>query len=166
MQRRTPPAAVLPGTHEDVEAQFYEALQHADIERLMAVWADDEEIVCVHPGGARVIGAAAIRASFEAVFTGGGLHLRPEQLHRMQQASFALHHLVERLDIATEQGQQTAWVLATNVYVKTAMGWRLVAHHASPGSPHQPTTHGGGTGGEMGGGMGGDMGGEKPSTLH
>jgi ketosteroid isomerase-like protein len=25
-------------------------------------------------------------------------------------------------------------VLATNVYVKTAQGWRMVAHHASPGS--------------------------------
>jgi len=24
-------------------------------------------------------------------------------------------------------------VLATNVYLNTAFGWRLVAHHASPG---------------------------------
>jgi uncharacterized protein (TIGR02246 family) len=161
MSRRTPPAAVLLSTPDDVEAQFYEALQQGDIERLMAVWADDEEIVCVHPGGGRVIGAAAIRASFEAVFTGGGLHLLPEQLHRMQQAGFALHHLVERLDIATEQGhQQTAWVLATNVYVKTALGWRLAAHHASPGAPQEPTTRGGGTAGQPG------QDGDWPSTLH
>ncbi|NBU89623.1 MAG: DUF4440 domain-containing protein, partial [Betaproteobacteria bacterium] len=48
---------------EDIEQQFYEALQQGDIERLMAVWADDDEIVCVHPGGPRVIGHAAIRAS-------------------------------------------------------------------------------------------------------
>ena len=77
MSRRVPPPAVLLSTPDDVEAQFYEALLHGDIERLMAVWADDEEIVCIHPGGARVIGAAAIRASFEAVFAGGGLRLRP-----------------------------------------------------------------------------------------
>jgi hypothetical protein len=25
-------------------------------------------------------------------------------------------------------------VLATNVYIKTAEGWRMVVHHASPGS--------------------------------
>jgi uncharacterized protein len=39
----------------------------------MAVWADDDEIVCVHPGGPRVVGAAAIRASFEAIFANGGI---------------------------------------------------------------------------------------------
>ena len=29
---------------------------------------------------------------------------------------------------------RSAWVLATNVYVRGAQGWRLVAHHASPGT--------------------------------
>jgi hypothetical protein len=28
-------------------------------------------------------------------------------------------------------------VIATNVYMKTVQGWRLVLHHASPGSPHE-----------------------------
>ena len=28
---------------EDIEQQFYEALQQGDIERLMAVWADDDD---------------------------------------------------------------------------------------------------------------------------
>jgi ketosteroid isomerase-like protein len=28
-------------------------------------------------------------------------------------------------------------VIATNVFIKTAQGWRLVAHHASPGSPKE-----------------------------
>ena len=157
MTRRAPPAAVLLSTPDDVEAQFYDALVQADIDKLMAVWADDEEIVCIHPGGGRVIGAAAIRASFEAVFAGGaGLSLRPEQQHRLQQAGFALHHLVERIDIATEQGLQAAWVLATNVYVKTALGWRLAAHHASPGMPTAPTLDDISDGSD----------GTRPSTLH
>ncbi len=161
MSRRVPPAAVLLGTPDEVEAQFYEALQQGDIEKLMAVWADDDEIVCIHPGGARVIGAAAIRASFEAVFATGGLRLRPEPPHRLQQAGLALHHLRERLEIATDQGPQTAWVLATNVYLKTALGWRLAAHHASPGTPHEPPAHDGKGGGQIVG-----AGGNGPSTLH
>jgi hypothetical protein len=28
--------------------------------------------------------------------------------------------------------------MATNVYLQTAQGWRLVAHHASPGSLQAP----------------------------
>ena len=140
-----PPAATLHGSADDVEAQFYEALQRADIERLMAVWADDDEIVCVHPGGGRAIGAAAIRATFEAVFANGGLAVRPEQVHRLLHIGSALHHLVERIDIKTESGPQSAWVLATNLYVKTAQGWRLVSHHASPAMPHEPPMLGGST---------------------
>ena len=44
-------AATLGGNPDDIEAAFYDALRQGDIERLMACWADEEEIVCVHPGG-------------------------------------------------------------------------------------------------------------------
>ena len=150
MSRRQPPPAPV-GTPDEVEAQFYEALQQGDLERLMALWADDDEIVCVHPGGSRIIGPAAIRASFGAIFeAGGGVPARPESVHRLQQLGCALHHLVERITIPGDKGPQEAFVLATNFYLKTAMGWRLVAHHASPGMPHELPTEGG----------------DAPSTLH
>jgi uncharacterized protein (TIGR02246 family) len=135
---RRPPTAPFNGSPDEVEAEFYEALQRGDIERLMAVWADDDEIVCVHPGGSRAIGAAAIRANFEAMFSSGGIPVRPEQVHRLQHLGGALHHLVERIEVEAERGTQTAWVLATNLYVKTAQGWRLASHHASPGTPDMP----------------------------
>jgi ketosteroid isomerase-like protein len=51
-----------------------------------------------------------------------------------------VHHLAERISVQTSEGPRTAWVLATNVYLKTAQGWRLVLHHASPGSVDQPPT--------------------------
>jgi ketosteroid isomerase-like protein len=135
-----PPPAALMSSPEDTEAQFYEALQQADIDRLMSVWADDDEIACIHPGGLRVIGAAAIRASFEAIFANGSIPVVPEQVHRLQALGSAVHHLAERISVQTSEGPRTAWVLATNVYLKTAQGWRLVLHHASPGSVDQPPT--------------------------
>ena len=145
-----PPAASLIGSAEEVEAEFYEALRRGDIERLMALWADDDEIVCVHPGGTRIVGSAAIRASFEAIFANGGIPVRPEQVHRLAAMGSALHHLVERIEVSGDQGPQTAWVTATNLYLKTARGWRLASHHASPALGHEPPV----------------IGGEAPSTLH
>lgn len=133
-----PKAGAAPlGSPDDIEQQFYEALQQGDIERLMAVWADDEDIVCVHPGGPRMIGARAIRASFDAMFSNGSIQAEPEQVRRMQTHSAAVHSVVERIRVMTDEGPQSAWVAATNVYVQTAMGWRMVAHHASPGSPRE-----------------------------
>ena len=138
MDRKPITAALLHGSPDEVETAFYQALQRADIEHLMALWADDDEIVCVQPGGARCIGAAAIRASFEAIFANGGIPVQPEQVHRLTHLGCALHHLVERISVRTPQGPQTALVLASNLYVKTLLGWRLAAHHASPGvaQPH------------------------------
>ena len=37
-----------------------------------------------------------------------------------------------------DDGPQNAWVVATNVYAKTVHGWRMVAHHASPGLRTEP----------------------------
>ena len=126
--------AALLASPDDVEAQFYEALQNADLDKLMAAWSDDDEIACVHPGGPRVTGYAAIRASFEAIFANGAVALQPQGVRRLQSLGCAVHHLVEQVRIVDAQGSRSAWVLATNVYVKTAQGWRMVAHHASPGS--------------------------------
>ena len=133
---RPKPMAPL-ASPDEIEQQFYEALQRGDIERLMAVWSDDEDICCVHPGGPRVLGAGAIRAAFDAMFAHGTIDARPERVRRVQTHSCAVHSVLEQVRVMTAEGPQSAWVVATNVYVKGAQGWRLVVHHASPGSPHE-----------------------------
>ena len=122
---------------DDTEQQFYEALQRGDIERLMAVWADDEDISCVHPSGPRVIGAAAIRAAFESIFANGAINAHPEKVRRVHTMDCAVHSVLEHIHLLTAEGPQSGFVVATNVYVKGAHGWRLVAHHASPGSTRE-----------------------------
>jgi ketosteroid isomerase-like protein len=133
MRRPKPPEPVT-GSADDVEIEFYEAMQRGDIDRLMALWSDDEEIACVHPGGPRLIGAPAIRASFEAMFANGTIDARPEKVRRLDAHSTAVHSVLERIRVLTPDGERFAWVVATNVYLKSAQGWRLVAHHASPGT--------------------------------
>ena len=131
------PPGMTPGSPDVTEAQFYEALQQGDIEKLMAVWSDDDEIVCVHPGGPRVVGAAAIRASFEAMFANGVIDAHPEKVHRVQSHASAVHSLLERIQVSTGAGPRWGWLIATNVYLKTVQGWRLVVHHASPGTANE-----------------------------
>ncbi|WP_298932796.1 nuclear transport factor 2 family protein [uncultured Ramlibacter sp.] len=128
-------AAHLTGSADDVEAAFYEALQTADLDKLMACWADEDDIVCIHPGGPRVLGAMAIRATFEAMFANGTIKAWPERVRKIEALGSAVHNLLERVEVATPEGARHAWVIATNVYQKTAQGWRMVAHHASPGTP-------------------------------
>lgn len=128
-------AATLGGSPDDIEAAFYEAMQSGDTERLMACWADEDDICCIHPGGPRLVGAGAIRAAFDGMFSQGGtVRAKPEQIRRVDSLASAVHHVLEKVEIMTEEGPNVAWVLATNVYHKTPQGWRLVVHHASPGT--------------------------------
>ena len=54
-------------TPEEAEHAFYEALEQADSVRLMQIWADDEEVVCIHPGGLRIVGHSAVQESWQQV---------------------------------------------------------------------------------------------------
>lgn len=127
-------SVTLGGSPDDVESSFYEALRLADIDRLMACWADEDDVVCVHPGGERLVGLGAIRAAFEAAFAAQmGLQIRVVQKHAVLALASAVHSVVERIQVQTPQGVHEGHVIATNVYHKTAQGWRLVLHHASVG---------------------------------
>jgi ketosteroid isomerase-like protein len=135
MKRAKLHAAIVGGTPDDIEQSFYEALQNADIEQLMDCWAEEDDIVCVHPGGPRLIGPGAIRANFEGMFANGSVQAHPERIRKINSLASAVHHLVERVELITPQGAKQAFVLVTNVYHKTPQGWRMVVHHASPGTP-------------------------------
>lgn len=143
---RRPAAHHFISSPDEVEAEFYEALHAGDVDRMMACWADEDDIVCVHPGGGRLVGEAPIRAAFEGLFENGPVLARPSEVRRVESLTSAVHSVVELLEVQTPDGPRQATVMATNVYQKTAQGWRMVAHHASPGAlqevqtPHRAPT--------------------------
>lgn len=118
---------------DDIEHAFYEALQMGDIEAVMACWADEDDIVCVHPNGQRLLGHSQIRDAYAELFKHGPLLAVVEDVQLMSMAGCTVHSLIERLNVQTDDGPMRVHVQATNVYARTSKGWRLVLHHASPG---------------------------------
>ena len=115
---------------DDIEAAFYDAIGRADIEAVMRLWADEEDIVCIHPNAPRLIGHAAIRTSWEQIFEQGPVHIRPVHVHITQNVMTSVHNIVEEVHRSGSK-QRDIHILATNVYMKTPLGWRIVSHHAS-----------------------------------
>ena len=119
-------------TAQDAENAFYEALERGDLEGMMAVWAEDEEIICVHPTGPRLSGQDQVRESWAKIFSGGA----GPRVHITQQVAvtgmmIAVHSLHENFTMEGDARSQVP-VVATNVYLRTAAGWRMIVHHASP----------------------------------
>jgi uncharacterized protein (TIGR02246 family) len=116
---------------EQAEAAFYQAMEKADLAGMLSVWAEDEEIVCVHPGGNRLVGIDAVRESFRQIFAPGrSMRFQLVDVRVQGGRLLSVHNLYERI---TLNGQlRSHLVLATNVYVLTPGGWRMLMHHASP----------------------------------
>jgi ketosteroid isomerase-like protein len=123
-------------TAQDAEHAFYEAFENRNLSAMMKVWAEDEEIVCIHPGSTRIVGYTAIKESWRKIFEDGTkmqLHLRNQQY--MQGMLLSVHSVMEHILIGGETEPRPP-VIATNIYLLTANGWRIVVHHASD-SPEQ-----------------------------
>ena len=113
------------------EAAFYEALTHSDLDAMMAVWSDEEEVVCIHPGGPRIVGLESIREVWRQMLSSDAqLKIDVTQAIVSSNAMVAMHSVFE--DICIEgQSLRAPAIAATNVYMHGASGWRMVMHHAS-----------------------------------
>src|ERR671938_573526 len=127
-------------TAQDAENAFYEALERCDLDGMMAVWAEDDEIICVHPTGPRLTGPEQIRESWARIFSGGPR----ARLHITNQVAIsgmmlAVHSVHENFTLEGQARRDTPPlpVVATNVYLRTAAGWRMIVHHASPAPAQQ-----------------------------
>ena len=131
-------------TAQDAENAFYEALERCDLEGMMAVWAEDDEIVCVHPAGARLTGQDQVRESWAQIFAAGPrARVSITNQVAISGMMLAVHSVFENFTLeGGARGQRVedarpAPIVATNVYLRTAAGWRMIVHHASP-APAQP----------------------------
>ena len=126
---RTPTIFTTP---QDAATAFYRAFEAKDIDAMMAAWAEDEDIVCVHPGGPRLVGFDAVRVGWEQIFAGETkLLFRLEELVVLETVGMALQSAIEQVTVGDNPAPRGT-AIASNVYLRTPSGWRIVLHHASP----------------------------------
>jgi len=124
-------------TPQEAEAAFYEAFEKADLEAMMAVWADDEDIVCVHPGGIRLSGMAQVREAWRQIFAGGQtLRFRLRHQQSLNGMTLVVHSAYEQVAVAGE-AQARNPVIVTNIYMRTENGcaWSCTTPPPRPRAP-------------------------------
>ncbi|MDR2837446.1 MAG: nuclear transport factor 2 family protein [Azonexus sp.] len=115
---------------DDVERAFYQALAAGDAEKISQLWAEDEEIVCVHPTGIRLTDLAPIRNSWRGILANTRLRVQVRVVTQWRGSMLAIHHLNETLFVGKEQNPQST-LYVTHVYTRGPHGWRLACRHAS-----------------------------------
>ncbi len=116
---------------QEAEQAFYEAFERADLDAMMAVWAEDEEVYCIHPGRPRLTGLEKIRESFRQIFSSAvRMRFQLRGAQQLRGGLLAVHTVYEYITLVGER-RPASPVVATNVYANVGGGWRMVGH---PGS--------------------------------
>src|SRR4051812_32388008 len=127
-----PRAPTIFTTPKDAAIAFYRAFESRNIEVMMAAWAEDEDIVCVHPGGPRLVGYEAVRSSWEQIFAGDTkLTFTLDEIISIDTVGLAMQSAIEHVTVGNDPKPRGA-AIASNVFMRTPSGWRMVLHHASP----------------------------------
>lgn len=110
-------------------AQFYEALERADLDGMYEIWSHGEDALCAHPGRTPLIGWDLVWASWEAILGSGGnpqIILTEERIER--RGSLAWVTAIENMI----SGEHTGAASALNIFEHDGDRWRMVVHHAAP----------------------------------
>src|SRR6202162_6589485 len=110
---RTPTIFTTP---QDAAAAVYRAFESKDIDAMMAAWAEDEEIVCVHPGGPRLVGFDAVRLGWEQIFAGETkLLFRLDEIVVLETVGMALQSAIEQVTVGDNPTQRGTAVARNGV---------------------------------------------------
>jgi ketosteroid isomerase-like protein len=108
---------------------FYDAHEERDIDAMRAVWEHSDRVVCTHPGWPMLRTWALVEDSWRRILGGPG---RNQFILTNEAVTIQGDVAVVTLDENLVDAGGTGTVAATNVYARSADGWRLVVHHGSP----------------------------------
>lgn len=113
---------------QEAESAFYSAFEHLDVDLMKATWLNSDEAFCIHPGGPAHSGYETVVRHWSYVL--GGSVPTPVSyriIQAIEKENFATHLVQEMVG---PEGDQVV-ILATNNYVRSSEGWRMLSHHAS-----------------------------------
>lgn len=113
-----------------INAAFYDAFARASLAAMDSIWAQQEPVLCTHPGGHTLRGRVAVMASWQNLFHGGSPRIRFSGEGVVLVRGLAFVNCLEHIADKT--------LAATNILVWEAGGWRFVCHAA--GMVSGPTT--------------------------
>ncbi len=120
-------------TPQDVEDAFYDAIDDRDTARLRTVWEDSSDIACLLPMQPMLHGTD-VHEAFRPITDGEiQLEIQVRHIRWLQSGDIAIHFLEELVGRPGNPPQPP--VLATNIYRRGPLGWRLLLHQNSPAPP-------------------------------
>ncbi len=120
------------GTLETIlaaNADFYRALETADIDLMVTLWNHTPDVTCAHPGRPAIVGWDEVLDSWRSIFSfGGNPQIIATEERVVHRGDVGWVTLTENMISDGHTGAATA----VNIFVNDGNRWRMVSHHAGP----------------------------------
>ena len=111
---------------------FYRAFETLKIEAMEQVWSKDTDIQCGHPGWRILRGWGPVMESWKRIFENTpSVRFTLTDVKIEVRGELAWVTQYENLASSIEGQTFSAAILTTNMFQKTADGWRMILHHGS-----------------------------------
>lgn len=113
--------------------EFYRAFRTRDTGAMARLWAEQADLVCIHPGWAALTDRAEILESWRGILESRDappIACRDETVRFLGAAAVVI--CVETIGGGT--------LMATNIFVREGESWRLALHQASPTARSLPSS--------------------------
>lgn len=121
-----------------INQSVYDAIEGGDIDLMQSLWADRDDVVCIHPGAEPLSGRAAVSRSWSMVMANTGyiqFFLTGVSVSFADENTAVVTCTENVLAEAEGESADTfagGKAVATNVFVRARRGWLLWMRHASP----------------------------------
>ncbi|MFL6241061.1 MAG: nuclear transport factor 2 family protein [Actinomycetes bacterium] len=124
---------------EAANAELYAAFEAGDIDRMSALWADSDDVACIHPGGPILRGRSVVLRSWSIIMANTSyIQFFLTDLEIGIAGDVAVVTCSENILTAGAEDEDAGSfthpgrVVATNVFQRVGDRWRLLLHHGSP----------------------------------
>jgi SnoaL-like protein len=114
-------------------AAFYRAVEELDLAAMERLWLHESWVRCIHPGWDLLMGWDRIRQSWEQIFSGTSwIRVTPTGVDVQVLGDVGMVGCAENITATSDGDVGVAVAQATNLFLRTAEGWRMFHHHSSP----------------------------------
>lgn len=117
----------------EANAAFYRAVEELSLPDMERLWLHESWVRCIHPGWDLLVGWDAIRQSWEQIFSGTSwIRVTPTSVDVHVLGDVGMVGCAENITATSDGDVGVAVAQATNLFLRTAEGWRMFHHHSSP----------------------------------
>ena len=136
MTKRKPSKSVLAmyANASELEKAFYAAFAEGDAEAMMALWHDDESVICIVPNLPYAQGYLSLMETWRTLFEIGRFKPLILANHALDNSQTVVHNQLVHMELTLNDNETMHHfnLHCTLVFTRTKDGWRISLFHASP----------------------------------